>query len=62
MTSVLFTLGRCVLEEVGGYDVVVTTYEMLKSAAMRPVLVQKLHWRLLVLDEVRVSVRVRVRG
>ena len=32
-----------VLEEVGGYDVVVTTYEMLKSAAMRPVLVQKLH-------------------
>ena len=40
-----------VLEEVGGYDVVVTTYEMLKSAAMRPVLVQKLHWRLLVLDE-----------
>ena len=35
-----------VLEEVGSYDVVVTTYEMVKSAAMRPVLVQKLHWRL----------------
>ena len=40
-----------VLEQVGLYDVVVTTYEMAKSPAMRSCLVQKIHWRLLVLDE-----------
>ena len=40
-----------IADEVGSYDVVVTTYEMVKSAALRTVLVQKLYWRLLVLDE-----------
>ena len=44
-------LKAVVLDEVGSYDVVVTTYEMVKSAALRSVLVQKIHWRLLVLDE-----------
>ena len=38
-------------EEVGSYDVVVTTYEMVKSPALRSIIVQKVHWRLLVLDE-----------
>ena len=41
-----------VSEEVGSYDVVVTTYEMAKSPVLRSVLVQKIYWRLLVLDEV----------
>ena len=40
-----------VLGDVESYDVVVTTYEMAKSAALRAPLVQKVHWRLLVLDE-----------
>ena len=40
-----------VLDGIGEYDVVVTTYEMVKSASMRQCLVQKVHWRLLVLDE-----------
>ena len=39
------------IEEVGEYDVVVTTYEMVKSPALQGVLVQKVHWRLVVLDE-----------
>ena len=40
-----------VSDEVGSYDVVVSTYDMVKSPALRSCLVQKMHWRLLVLDE-----------
>ena len=40
-----------VLNQIGSYDVVVTTYEMVKSPLLRTALVQKVHWRMLVLDE-----------
>ena len=40
-----------VSEEVGSYDVLVTTYEMAKNPVLRSALVQKIYWRLLVLDE-----------
>ena len=40
-----------VLEEVGGYDVVVTTYEMAKSPAVQTQLASRSWWRYLVIDE-----------
>lgn len=40
-----------VLNGIGSYDVVVTTYEMVKAPALRGILVQQIYWRLLVLDE-----------
>ena len=44
-------LRKKVVETVGSYDVIVTTYDMAKHAALRTALVQKLTWRVLVLDE-----------
>ena len=44
-------LRRQILEGVGTYDVVVTTYEMAKAPSLRSALVQKVTWRCLVLDE-----------
>ncbi|KAH8084456.1 helicase [Aureococcus anophagefferens] len=44
-------LRRKILEGVGTYDVVVTTYEMAKAPSLRSALVQKVTWRCLVLDE-----------
>jgi SNF2 family DNA or RNA helicase len=36
---------------VGAYDVVVTTYEMVKSPSMATTLAHRMHWRYMVLDE-----------
>ena len=44
-------LRSLVVDDVSAYDVVVTTYEMAKSPALRSALVQRVHWRTLVLDE-----------
>ena len=44
-------LRKLVVEGVGAYDVVVTSYEMAKSPALKSALVQKIVWRCVVLDE-----------
>ena len=44
-------LRKRVVDDCGSYDVVVTTYEMAKNASLRTALVQKVVWRVLVLDE-----------
>ena len=42
---------KALITELGSYDVVVTTYEMLKNPAMKSTLVQRMHWRCFVIDE-----------
>jgi SWI/SNF-related matrix-associated actin-dependent regulator of chromatin subfamily A member 5 len=44
-------LVKLVVGDVGGYDVVVTTYDMCKAPGLHGALVQKIFWRLVVLDE-----------
>jgi SWI/SNF-related matrix-associated actin-dependent regulator of chromatin subfamily A member 5 len=39
------------MDIVGNYDVVVTTYDMMKSKSVRRPLVQSTHWRYIILDE-----------
>ena len=43
-----------ILEESGSYDVVVTTYDMIKSPALMSTLVSRSYWRCVVLDEVKI--------
>ncbi|EGB05626.1 hypothetical protein AURANDRAFT_959, partial [Aureococcus anophagefferens] len=44
-------LRGAILDDVGSYDVVVTTYEMAKAPSLRSALVQRVVWRAVVLDE-----------